>query len=145
MRNVEMGLCFFNLQSFVEASKDCRRASKRNSKSLRKLVCVFVGPNAVCFGERPSPPRVEWRRSYGWSGDDSQTTCRNSANNDGERVYGNSGITYALPRPPGGAPVSPSAMTRAETEKALVEDSAGRVSLVKDWRSILVDVSGRGI
>lgn len=33
-------------------------------------------------------------------------------------------------------------MTRAETEKALVEDSAGRVSLVKDWRSILADVSG---
>lgn len=57
-------------------------------------------------------------------------------------MYGNSGFTYALPRPPGGAPVSPSAMTRAETEKALVEDSAGRVSLVKDWRSILADVSG---
>lgn len=51
-------------------------------------------------------------------------------------------ITHALPRPAGGAPVSPSPMARAETEKALVEDSAGRVSLVKDWRSILVDDSG---
>lgn len=51
--------------------------------------------------------------------------------------------TYALPRPPGGAPVSPSAMTWAETEKALAEDSAGRVSLVKDWRSIFADVSGK--
>lgn len=51
--------------------------------------------------------------------------------------------TYGLPRPPGGAPVSPSPMARAETEKALAEDSAGRVSLVKDWRSIFADVSGR--
>lgn len=32
--------------------------------------------------------------------------------------------------------MSPSAMARAETEKALVE-TTGRVSLVKDWRSIL--------
>lgn len=52
-------------------------------------------------------------------------------------------ITYALPRPEGGAPVSPSPMTRGETEKALVEDRAGRVSLVKDWRSIFADVSSR--
>lgn len=51
--------------------------------------------------------------------------------------------TYALPRPPGGAPVSPSAMTRGETEKALVEDSAGRASLVKDWRSIFANGSWR--
>lgn len=45
-------------------------------------------------------------------------------------------FTYGLPRPPGGAPVAPSLMTRGETEKALVEESAGRASLVNDWRSI---------
>lgn len=39
--------------------------------------------------------------------------------------------------------MSPSPMTRAETEKALVEDSAGRASLVKDWRSIFADGSVR--
>lgn len=44
--------------------------------------------------------------------------------------------THAWPSPLGGAPVSPSAMARAVTEKALVE-TTGRVSLVKDWWSIL--------
>lgn len=53
-------------------------------------------------------------------------------------------MTDALPRPEGGAPVSPSVMTRAETEKALVEDNAGRASLVKDWRSMFADDARRG-
>lgn len=42
--------------------------------------------------------------------------------------------TYAWPVF-GGAPVSPAAMTRVETENALLV--AGRLSWVRDWRSIL--------
>lgn len=47
--------------------------------------------------------------------------------------------THGWLSPPRGAPVSPSLMARAVTEKVR-EETAGRVSLVKDWRSILVGV-----
>lgn len=56
-----------------------------------------------------------------------------------ERV--NEMFTHALPRPPGGAPVAPSDMTRADAENALVDGvaSTGRASLMRVWRSIFGD------
>lgn len=35
--------------------KNCRRPSRRICKSLRKLVCMFVGSDAVCFGDPDAP------------------------------------------------------------------------------------------
>lgn len=55
------------------------------------------------------------------------------------------GQTHALPSPEGGAPVSPAPMTLGETEKARVVEIAGRVSLVKDWRSILTGLFGENV
>lgn len=60
------------------------------------------------------------------------------------RQGGKPGIgTYPLPPVLGGAPVSPSAMTRVVVVKALVEvRSEGRASLVMDVRSILSGFRG---
>lgn len=48
-----------------------------------------------------------------------------------------------MPNPEGGAPVSPSPMTQEDAENARVDETAGRVSLVKDWRSILALVGSK--